>query len=58
VPAENRVGFDDIGDFLQGLLPQLLADLGEGFALAIAQPHTPLDLVTQQTILRHQILVT
>ena len=37
VPAENRVGFDDRRHFRQGLLPQLLANLGEGLALAIAQ---------------------
>ena len=35
VPAENRVGLDDGGHFLQGLLPQLLANLGQGLALAI-----------------------
>ena len=57
VPAENRVGLDDRGHFLQGLLAQLLADLGQGLALAITQPHTPCDLVAQDAIFRHQVLV-
>src|SRR2546427_7256873 len=32
VPAENRVGLDDLRHFLQSLLSQPLADLGEGRA--------------------------
>src|SRR5438552_17474856 len=40
VPGENRVGFDDIGHCLQGLLPQLLTKLGECFALALRHPPT------------------
>jgi hypothetical protein len=42
VPSKNRVGLDDRGHFLQGLLPELLADLGEGCALTIAESHAPL----------------
>jgi hypothetical protein len=57
MPAENRVGFDDGGDFLQDLLPQLLADHGQGFALAVAQPEAPLDLAAEDTIFRHEILI-
>jgi hypothetical protein len=57
VPAENGLGFDDIGDFLQSLLPQLLADLRQGLALAVTQPDAPCDLVAQDAILRHQVLV-
>src|SRR5713101_7080394 len=44
VPAENRVRLDDLGDFRQGLLPQLLTNLGQGFALAVVQSEAPLDL--------------
>ena len=57
VPAENRVGLDDRGHFLQGLLAQLLADLGQGLALAVAQPDTPLDLMAEDAIFGHQVLV-
>src|SRR6266446_8985970 len=35
VPAENRIGLDDLGYFLQRLLPQLGADLGQGRPLAV-----------------------
>src|SRR6266567_5450857 len=57
VPGENRVRFDDSGHCFQGLLPQLLTNLGECCALAIRQPHTTGDLVVQDTILCHQVLV-
>jgi hypothetical protein len=43
--------------FFQRLLAQLLADLGQGFALAVSQPHTARNLMTQDAILCHQILV-
>ena len=35
----------------------LLTNLGECFALAIRQPHTTCDLVAQDPILGHQVLV-
>ena len=35
VPGENGVGLDDGGDFLEGLLAQLLADLSQRLALAV-----------------------
>jgi hypothetical protein len=36
---------DKLGHFLQGLLAELLADLGEGLALAITQLDASLDLL-------------
>ena len=57
MPAKNRVRLDDRGHVLEGLLAQLLADLGQSLALAITQPHASLDLVAQDAILRHQVLV-
>ena len=57
VPAENRVRLDDRGHLLQGLLAQLLADLGEGCALSIGEAHAPLQLVAQDAILRHHVLI-
>src|SRR5438128_1985103 len=47
VPGEDRVGFDDLGHFLQGLLAQLVADLSQGLALAITQPYPSLDLIAE-----------
>jgi hypothetical protein len=44
MPGEDGGGFDDGGDFLQRSLPQLLTDLGQGLALAIAESYAPLDL--------------
>ena len=46
MPAENRVGLDNLRHFLQGLLAELLADLSEGLALAITQ----LDATLKPTI--------
>jgi hypothetical protein len=57
VPAENRVGFDDLRHFLQGLLPQLLAQLGQGFALAVTQAYATFDLVAQDGIFGHGVLI-
>jgi hypothetical protein len=57
VPAENGVRLDDLRHFLQSLLAELLADLGEGLTLAIIQPDTPLKLVAQDPILRHEIFI-
>ena len=52
VPAENRIGLDDVGHCLQGLLAQLLPNHGEGLPFAVAQPDAPFDLVAEDTILR------
>ena len=57
VPAENRVGFDDVGDFLQYLLAQLMTDFRQSVALTITELHTPLDLVAEYPVLCRQILV-
>ena len=57
VPAENRVGFDDRRHVLEGLLAQLLADHGEGLALAITQPEATFELVAEDAVFRHQIFV-
>jgi hypothetical protein len=57
VPGEDGVGCDDLRDFLQGLLAQLLADHRQGLALAVTQSETPLELVAQDAVLRHQVLI-
>jgi len=57
VPAEHRVGLDDLGHFLQRLLPQFGADLGQGLPLAVTQPHAPCDLMAQDAILCHQVFM-
>ncbi len=57
VPAKNRVGLNDLGHFLQGLLPQLVANCGQRLAFAVTQPDAPFELVAEDTIFRDQILV-
>ena len=57
VPAKNRVGLDDRGHVLQGLLPQLVANDGQRLAFAVTQPGAPFELVAEETIFRDQILV-
>ena len=57
VPGQNGVRFDHVSHVLQGFLPQLLANHGEGLPLAITQADSTFDLRAQETILRHQLLV-
>src|SRR5689334_19618584 len=47
MPGEDGVRFHDRCHFRQCLLPQLLADLGQGPALAITQPEAPLYLIAE-----------
>ena len=57
MPSEDGVRFDDCRHFRQRLPPQLLAYLGQGLALASAQAYTTFDLVAQQAIFGHEVLV-
>src|SRR2546427_8753221 len=57
MPAQNGVGLDDRGHFLQGLLAELLANLGQSFALAITQPYATFDLVSQHAIFGDEVLI-
>src|SRR5215468_659466 len=57
VPAKDRVRLDDGGHFRERLLAQLLANLGQGFALAITQAYATFDLVTQHAIFGYQVFV-
>jgi hypothetical protein len=57
MPSENRLGLDDLGHCREGLLAQLLADYGKGLALAIAQPNAPFELVAEDAIFCHQVLI-
>ena len=57
VPGADGGGCDHGGDVCQRLLPQLFPDLGPGLALGIASLYTPCDLLTQEAILGHEVLV-
>ena len=58
MPAQNRLGFDNGGDFLQRLLAELLADLCQSLALAVTQSYTSLELIAEHTIFSHEVLIT
>lgn len=45
MPAQDGVGLRNVRDFLQRLLPQLLAELGSGCAFGGTQMQTTCDLV-------------
>ena len=58
VPAKDRVRRDDRGHFFEGLLAELLTNFGQRFALAVTQPYTTFDLVSQHTIFGDEVLIT
>jgi hypothetical protein len=45
MPAQDGVGLSNVRDFLQRLLPQLFAELGQGCAFGVTQMQTTFDLV-------------
>ena len=51
VPGENRVGRGNRRDLCQGLLAQFAPSLGKCLAIAVGEPHTPVDLLTAQAML-------
>jgi hypothetical protein len=57
MPGENGVGFDDGGDFFQGLLAELLAELSQGLALGVGELNTPRNLLAQDTVLFDHVFV-
>jgi hypothetical protein len=57
MPRENGGRHDNSGNLLQGLLAQLLPDLSPGFPLAVTESYTALDLVSQEPIFCHPVLV-
>jgi hypothetical protein len=58
VPGENRVRLGNCRDLFQGLLAQLLANVGKGFALAVRQLHTTAQLLVEGTVLRYKVGIT
>jgi hypothetical protein len=57
MPGENRLGFDDGSDFLQRLLAEFLADLGQGLALGVGKLDPPCNVVAQNPILFDHVCV-
>jgi hypothetical protein len=55
VPSEDRVRFGNRRHLFQGLFAQLLAKLGEYFAIAVREVHTTADLPAEHAILGDQV---
>lgn len=58
VSGQDRVRTHDGGDLRQRLAPESLADLREVPSFAVAQRQRPGELVPQNAVLRHEILVS
>ena len=58
LPGEDGIRFDDLGDFFQGFLAELFADLGQGLALGVCELHASLDLIAQDAVFCREILVS
>jgi hypothetical protein len=58
VPSQDSVGLGNRGKLFQDLFVQLLAELGECFALIIRELHTTINLLTAKAVLRSQVCIT
>jgi hypothetical protein len=56
IPAEDRVGAGDGGDFAQGLAAERLGESGEAASLGVRQPDAPAESVAEEAVLLPQIL--
>ncbi len=54
-PAEDRLGFGDLGDFRQSLQPQPLADFGQRGPLLIREPQPSWCVCPEDPVLRDKI---
>ena len=54
----DRIGFGDGRDFLQRVLPELLANYRQGLSSTVTEPQTALDLLTEHTIFGDEVLIT
>jgi hypothetical protein len=57
VPSQDGVGLGNCRHFFQGLLAQLLAQLGERFAVAVRELDAPSDLLAEDAILGDQVRI-
>jgi hypothetical protein len=57
VPGKDRVGFDETGHLLQGLLARLLANLRQRLAFPIAQVYAAYDLLASYSVFCHEVFV-
>ena len=57
-PGQDRIGLRNGCDLCEGLLAQLLTDLGQCFALMVSEVHAPGDLLAENAILGCQVRMT
>jgi hypothetical protein len=57
VPSQDRVGLSHRRNLFQSLFAELLAKLGEYFAIAVREVHTTANLLAEQAILGEQVCI-
>ena len=57
VPTQDRVGFHDTRDLVEGLLTETPSYLSQRPPFAIGQAQATLDLISKNSILRGEVLV-
>ena len=57
IPGKDGIWLGDTGDLLKSRAAESLADLGEGGALGIREPHTGWKMSSEDAILRCQVLI-
>ena len=57
MPGQDGFRLDDARNFFERLLAELFTDLGKGLPLAISKLEPALDLIAQDLVFGHQILV-
>src|SRR6516165_7425388 len=57
VPSQDRIRLGHRRNRFQGLFAQLLAKLGEDFAIAVREVHTTTDLLAENAILGYQVRI-
>ena len=58
MPPKHSLRSDDLRYILQRLPSESFGDLGQADALRLSEPYSPLDLVAEDSILRHQTFVS
>ena len=57
MPPQNRFRSDDLRYLSERFPTQSLGNLGQADALRVCEQYSPLDLVTEDSVLRHQVFV-
>ena len=58
MPRKNGFGSNDLRDFAKRFAPQSFGYLGQADTFRIGEPDSALDLIAQDSVLCHQILIS